>query len=229
MFLLKPLVVDDYKQGDPTASCRWAGLSLRNNWSKFKTSGKSLDLFRRIYKRYLKLMRRTGRNKTSPVGLGNTLLSTGFFQILLGYWSRDGRVETVEGSLNPKLIRWLHPTSYHCKPSCSCASIEYRVDISWAFSVRFALNRAVHVALTIYSVPRVANRVLWRLCRKSLRESPARWGSVEESLRLFLHSWANNILPYLHDQFSKNKSFCEVPKYVINTRPHCPKLINILL
>ena len=25
---------------------------------------------------------------------------------------------------------------------------------------------------------------------------------------------------------TENKSFCEVPKYVINTRPHCPKLIN---
>ena len=24
----------------------------------------------------------------------------------------------------------------------------------------------------------------------------------------------------------ENKSFCEVPKYVINTRPHCPKLMK---
>ena len=25
---------------------------------------------------------------------------------------------------------------------------------------------------------------------------------------------------------AENKSFCEVPKYVINTRPHCPKLMK---
>ena len=25
---------------------------------------------------------------------------------------------------------------------------------------------------------------------------------------------------------AKTKSFCEVPKYVINTRPHCPKLMK---
>ena len=42
MFLLKPLVIHDYVWDDPTASYRWAGLSLRNNWFKFKTSGKSL-------------------------------------------------------------------------------------------------------------------------------------------------------------------------------------------
>ena len=34
------------------------------------------------------------------------------------------------------------------------------------------------------------------------------------------------ILPYMHDHFGKKKSFCEVPKYVINTRPHCPKLMK---
>ena len=26
----------------------------------------------------------------------------------------------------------------------------------------------------------------------------------------------------------ENKSFCEVPKYVLNTRPHCPKLIKFM-
>ena len=26
----------------------------------------------------------------------------------------------------------------------------------------------------------------------------------------------------------ENKSFCEVPKYVINTRPHCPKLMKFM-
>ena len=28
---------------------------------------------------------------------------------------------------------------------------------------------------------------------------------------------------------AENKSFCELSKYVINTRPHCPQLIKILL
>ena len=27
---------------------------------------------------------------------------------------------------------------------------------------------------------------------------------------------------------AENKSFCEVPKYVINTRPHCPKLMKFM-
>ena len=27
---------------------------------------------------------------------------------------------------------------------------------------------------------------------------------------------------------AKNKSFCEVPKFVINTRPHCPKLMKFM-
>jgi hypothetical protein len=27
---------------------------------------------------------------------------------------------------------------------------------------------------------------------------------------------------------AENKSFCEVLKYVINTRPHCPKLMNFM-
>ena len=26
---------------------------------------------------------------------------------------------------------------------------------------------------------------------------------------------------------AENKSFCELPKYVINTRPHCPKVDEI--
>ena len=27
---------------------------------------------------------------------------------------------------------------------------------------------------------------------------------------------------------AENKSFCEVPKYVINTRPHCPMLVKFM-
>ena len=50
---------------------------------------------------------------------------------------------------------------------------------------------------------------------------------LHESTRISQICLVQGCLPYLHGPFEKkNKSFCEMPNYVINTRPHCPKLMK---
>ena len=56
-------------------------LSLRNNWLKFKTSGKLPIISRGIYEIRLKLVKKNGKLTTcNRLGFGNTRISTNYAQ-----------------------------------------------------------------------------------------------------------------------------------------------------
>ena len=60
--------------GEPTARCKWAGLSLRNSQLKFKSLGKFTDCFRGICRIFLELIMKTDLES----GLGNARILTDY-------------------------------------------------------------------------------------------------------------------------------------------------------